>query len=300
MAGYGLTSFLGNDALVSSLRRAMADDKLPHALLLTGEDGCGRNYLARLIAAEYLGDRSGLTERGIHPDCVTLCGSGATNNIVIDDVRAATSEMSLASVMTEGRRVVIVRDCSSLNRSSFAALLKTLEEPPAGVKFILTASSAMDVAETVRSRCAQYIISPLEPELCARAALERANGAKESDAKWLSDFYAGHLGQVLAALNDQELLNGARNAQRLAELLCGKRLTESLSLLDGIPSKDRDTFRRLMRDTQRGVEACAQDGRTTASNAGDICRALRDAARSMDFSMNMKLVSTRLASGLCR
>ena len=116
--------FLGNEELKSNVERLLDSGSLPHAVTICGRKGCGAGYFAKLLAAAYLGDRNGLVERGVHPDFLELSGEGPSGEIRIESVREDLYEISMASVMADGRRVIYIRHAGDLNESSANALLK--------------------------------------------------------------------------------------------------------------------------------------------------------------------------------
>ena len=159
-----LALFAGNRALKDRLCPLLDSGTLPHALLLTGEDGCGRNFLARLIARSLLADEHDLVGRAAHPDCIVVEGEGASNQITVRRVREAAYELQKSPVMNDCGRVAIIKNAASLNKSSSNALLKIIEQPPDGVTFLLTARSEAELLETILSRCVRLRVEPLEPQ----------------------------------------------------------------------------------------------------------------------------------------
>ncbi|MBQ1648945.1 MAG: hypothetical protein II047_10900 [Bacteroidales bacterium] len=151
--------FLGNDELKEEISALLESDSFPHAVFFSGEEGTGCDFFARLVAAEYLRDHSSLVMRNVHPDFVSVQGSGSSGQVSVSDVREALYEMNKAAVMTDGRRVLHIRQAENLNAYSANALLKMMEEPPEGVVFILTVRRQDDLMPTIRSRAVGYRIS---------------------------------------------------------------------------------------------------------------------------------------------
>jgi DNA polymerase-3 subunit delta' len=145
----------------------------PHAILLVGPDGVGKSTLALDLAAGLLceaepGDRPcrqcracRMVENDGHPDVHRLGPSGPGGQVVIGGpdakyrgIRDLITELALLPV--EGRaRVAIIEGADRMNEDAQSALLKTLEEPPAGVVIVLCADQEMRLLPTVRSRCAR-------------------------------------------------------------------------------------------------------------------------------------------------
>jgi DNA polymerase III delta' subunit len=145
----------------------------PHAILLTGPDGVGKTTLALDLAAGLLCEAEPerrpcrtcracrMVDHGGHPDLHRLGPVGPGRQVVIGGpdapyrgIRDLLSELALMPV--EGRaRVAIVDGADRMNEDAQSALLKTLEEPPAGVVIVLCADQEMRLLPTVRSRCAR-------------------------------------------------------------------------------------------------------------------------------------------------
>ena len=208
--------FIGNSELKSRLEAMTGAGTIAHAVLILGEDGCGRRAFAKALAAGYLNDTNGMVARGVHPDLICPAPSGAMNQITVETMRNALSELSRSAVTTDGRRVALIDRAECLNRSSAAALLKTLEEPHPGILFILTAGTESDVIDTVASRCAKYTLQPPSEAECA-ALCEQRTGAPIKECRRLSALFSGRVGLVLHYLRDGAAAESLKSAGSLVE-----------------------------------------------------------------------------------
>ncbi len=290
-----LAPFLGNGALKERLVPLLDARTLPHAVLLCGEDGCGRNFLARLIARALLDDAHDLVGRGVHPDCLVIEGEGASHQITVRRVREAAYELQKSAVMSDQSRVAIVRNAADLNKSSSNALLKIVEQPPAGVFFLLTARSEAELLETILSRCVRLRVEPLEADACAAAAQALFPGGDPERLRGLCALYGGRLGLVRAALSSPERLamcDAARRALRAAE--AGDRLS-LLSALDCADS--RDELKALLFDlTMFARRSLESGGNPTLLEA--LALQCGETAADLERNGNQKLLCTRLAARL--
>ena len=174
---------LGQEAAEAALLRAWRSGRLPHGWLFAGRFGIGKATLAYRFARFLLaggGDTLavpadhpvvGPMAAGAHPDLVVVepppAGRGTRAAIRVEDVRGAIDRIQRTSV--GATRVLIVDQAHTLNDSSANALLKTLEEPPAGVVVLLTAEGVDRFPATIRSRLAKLRLQPV-PEAAIAAS----------------------------------------------------------------------------------------------------------------------------------
>ena len=211
-----LGRFLGNEGVKQPLVAALQAGTLPHAVLLSAPDGCGRGYFARCLAADYLypagGPGADAVLRGESPEVLTLSGRGKSGQIPIDDVRAVRRDMFRTATGAAGR-VVLVRDAHRMGIPAANALLKVLEEPPGGVLFLLTTFAPSAVPVTVQSRCTVYTLSPPPAAACEqqlRGALPE--GQPDIMPALLTTVYGARLGLCRKVLLDEARLAVLRNA----------------------------------------------------------------------------------------
>ena len=139
------------------LARARAEGRMPHAVLLTGNDGAVLARAAEQLAAMHLGEADPLA----HPDCRVLRPAKKSRRIVIENVLEVVAALRLSSLTP--RRVVIVNEPDRFLSESANAFLKTLEEPPPGTLIVLQTTHYYRVLPTILSRCLRFHVGGEAP-----------------------------------------------------------------------------------------------------------------------------------------
>jgi DNA polymerase-3 subunit gamma/tau len=163
----------GQEHVVQALTNALTQNRLHHAYLFTGTRGVGKTTIARIFAKS-LNCESGITATpcGVCGACteidsgrfVDLIELDAASNTQVDNMRELLESALYAP--TSGRfKVYIIDEVHMLSKSAFNAMLKTLEEPPSHVKFILATTDPQKIPVTVLSRCLQFNLKQLSPAL---------------------------------------------------------------------------------------------------------------------------------------
>jgi DNA polymerase-3 subunit gamma/tau len=162
---------VGQDHVARTLRNAVETDAVAHAYVFAGPRGTGKTSTARILAKalDCVGTDASPVERptatpcGVCRHCVAIAGGvsldviemDAASNRSIDDVRDLRDKIAFAPV--DGRfKVYIIDEVHMLTREAFNALLKTLEEPPANVVFVLATTEPHKIPETIISRCQRF------------------------------------------------------------------------------------------------------------------------------------------------
>ena len=169
---------VGQDAITRTLRNALASGRVAHAYLFAGPRGVGKTTTARLLArallcperkdAEACGKCAVCRDTGTSVDVIEIDGA---SNRGIEEIRTLRENVKYAP--SRGRyKVYIIDEVHQLTEAAFNALLKTLEEPPAHVVFILATTDPRDIPATVLSRVQRFEFRPIAPDALS-ATLER-------------------------------------------------------------------------------------------------------------------------------
>lgn len=147
-----------HEALARGLEDRLVSGELPHALLITGPEGWGERQLTEWLALRVLGLDQTLEGAAVaHPDLRWIQPEGAV--IKVDAVREVVA-FAQGTPQSGPRKAAVIADAHFLNRSSANALLKTLEEPPAGTHVLLYSAHPGRLLPTIRSRCQVVAIRP--------------------------------------------------------------------------------------------------------------------------------------------
>ena len=164
----------GQEHVVTALSNALTRGQLHHAYLLTGTRGVGKTTIARILAKSLNCVTNGVTATpcGTCPACVDIDAGrfvdllelDAASNTGIDNMREILDNARYAP--TVGRyKVYLIDEVHMLSKAAFNSMLKTLEEPPEHVKFVLATTDPQKIPVTVLSRCLQFNLKPLSPQL---------------------------------------------------------------------------------------------------------------------------------------
>lgn len=266
---------VGQRAIVAALKNQVAAGRVGHAYLFTGVRGTGKTTCAKIFAKAVNcldpqnGDPCGQCAvcRGIDDGSILdVVEMDAASNNGVDDIRDLRDETAYTPSICR-YKVYIIDEVHMLSTAAFNALLKTLEEPPAHVIFILATTEIQKVPATIRSRCQRYDFTRISPE-----------------------DIAGRVAQVAGA----EGLALTEGAAGLIARLADGALRDALSILDtcaGVTGQiDEDVVRRMAGVTDRSYLFRMSD----ALAARDAASALAELAALRQQSVDVKRLTEEL------
>lgn len=201
----GLRELLGNDSLKEYYEKAVREQSVSHAYILSGEPGSGRKTAAQAVAAALLCTGEGerpcgqcracrmIRERS-HPDLRFLTHE-KPGTVSVDEVREQVIADAPIRPYYGPYKIYILDEAEKMNPQAQNALLKTIEEPPSYVILFLITASADALLPTIRSRCIHLKTQPLPDETILSRLREK--GVGESDAAVIAAFARGNLGKAL-------------------------------------------------------------------------------------------------------
>ncbi len=153
---------MGQEHITTALQRALQNGTISHAYLFTGPRGTGKTSIARILAHEING--LPYDNDGAHLDIIEI---DAASNRRIDEIRDLRDKVHIAPTSAK-YKVYIIDEVHMLTKEAFNALLKTLEEPPAHVVFILATTEVHKLPQTIISRTQRYAFKPVDmPQVVA-------------------------------------------------------------------------------------------------------------------------------------
>ncbi len=205
----GFASLLGNQRLKDNLINSLSRGRTSHFYLISGPQGSGKHTLAKLLSAALMCESSNRpclscaacrkVMAGLHPDLITV-EDPEHKNVAVKIIRQVRDDMFIRP--NEGIRKIYFLP-QSLGIEGQNALLKILEEPPSYGAYILLTENPESLLPTVRSRCVELKLLPLEEDILRRELLRQFPDAQPDAIAAAISRSGGYLGQAMALLEGQ-------------------------------------------------------------------------------------------------
>ena len=275
------SELMGQEHVVRALSHALETGRLHQAYLLTGTRGVGKTTIARILA-KTLNCETGVTatpcgvcqtcqdiDAGRFPDLIEL---DAASNTGVDNMREIIDNARYAP--TAGRyKVYLIDEVHMLSKSAFNSMLKTLEEPPEHVKFVLATTDPQKIPVTVLSRCLQFALKQFPPERVAEQ-LHKVLTAEQVpfDAPALRLIGEAAQGSMRDALSitDQAIAfgHGKVDEQQVRQMLGNVDRDFVWRVLDAVGARDAAAL-------NAEVERCFEQGLSADDALAQLARALQ-------------------------
>lgn len=209
----GFNEILGHEEIKENLRKAIRNDKVSHAYILSGERGMGKKTIAKAFAMTLLCERSSsepcmechscrqfLSDN--HPDVIWVTHEKPAS-IGVDDIRTQINDTIDIRPYSSKFKIYIIDEAEKMTAQAQNALLKTIEEPPAYAILMLLTTNQELFLPTILSRCVKLKLKPLQDDVVIRY-LEEKQGVSEEDAHVDAAFARGNLGKAVELSSSEE------------------------------------------------------------------------------------------------
>lgn len=286
-----ISALAGNPRLKELLSQREGGRGLSHAYLISGPVGSGRHTLARLLAQAMLCQGANKpcgqcgpckkVAAGIHPDVIIAAGDG-DKPISVDQVRSLRADAYVRPNEGE-RKIYLLEGADRMNAAAQNAMLKLLEEGPEYAAFLLLAENAGAVLQTVRSRCEELSLTPVNPKEALTWLEGRFPQKSREELQKAALDCQGLLGRAVEALEGGGEASRERSAlaRRLCDAMTGMdeaALFEASMVLDKLGKEELPRFLDEL-EVQLGTRAAQGGDRKRLLQGVELVRTLRGAAR---------------------
>jgi DNA polymerase-3 subunit gamma/tau len=249
-----LDEVVGQDHIITILTQALKTNTLSHAYLFTGPRGVGKTSVARIMAYDLNG--ASYNDPNTSIDIIEI---DAASHRRIDEIRELRDRVQIAPTNSK-YKVYIIDEVHMLTPESFNALLKTLEEPPQHVIFILATTEAHKLPETIISRTQRFNFKPVDKDKTVNHLKSIADKEKisvdEDALDLIADHSRGSLRDALSILDQVRNMSSPVTSQGVLDLL-GLASTDSInSIVNSLENRDMPSLVTVIKSMMdQGIEA---------------------------------------------
>lgn len=309
----------GKDRLKARLDDIAAKKRLPHAILLHGQSGCGKKTLAKYIAQLFIcgappcGECSACRtiENNGHPDVIFVKSTSKDKKYSMEGIRAVIAD-SVVMPNNGGVKIYVFEDCDDLTIQQQNTLLKLIEEPASYLRFIFTCENESSLIETILSRVTEFEVPSTPVDECRQCLIDSECDSKT--AAELSEMFSGNIGKCRAVIDggkETALIDTAKKAA--ASIARMDKLGFAAALTEQSGRKEYSETLNYLTEILRDALALRCGGEAVSfgkKEAGDIAKTFDEAfilamldavfevSANAKFNLNLALTTAYLTSRL--
>lgn len=320
---------IGQEQIKEHLQKALSTNQLNHAYIISGEKGSGKEFIAKIFAAAINCTGEGekpcckchscmQASAGNHPDIKTIV-KDKTTVISVDAIREQINQDAVIRPFGSGKKIYIIKDADNMNPQAQNALLKTIEEPPEYVVFMLLTAYPDRLLPTIHSRCVELTTKSVEPRLVRKFLLEQV-GAEDYKVDVCIAFARGNVGKAKQLASSEEfenIKNESVNLLRNIKNMEVDEISDTVARLSELKLSVQDffdilyiwyrdvllykatkdvsnlTFKDEIRDIIKQASESSYDGIETIIEAIDTASRRINAKVNFDLTMELLLLTIR-------
>lgn len=208
----GFKDIVGHEQIVEHLQNAIRMNKVSHAYLFEGEDGCGKSMMAGIFAAALQCEKGGPEPCGVCKSCLQMASGNQPDviyvthekaGILVNDIREQVNGDIYIKPYASRYKIYIIDEAEKMNEQAQNALLKTIEEPPEYAVLILLCTNRNKLLPTILSRCVTLSFRAVPGEAIRRYLMEKCK-VPDYQASLAAEFAGGNLGRAVRYASSEE------------------------------------------------------------------------------------------------
>ncbi|MCR4651681.1 MAG: DNA polymerase III subunit delta [Lachnospiraceae bacterium] len=231
----GFKDIIGQELIVEHMKKAIAEDKISHAYIISGERYCGKEFIANIFASAIQCTGEGEKPCNIchsclqamaktHPDIIYV-SHDKPNVIKVEDIREQVNKTVIIKPYESKRKIYIISEAEKMNEQAQNALLKTLEEPPEYITIILLTDNINSLLTTIQSRCVVLQMKPVRDSLVKKFLMDEIK-IPDYRAEICAAFARGNIGKAKILATSEEFDKIKEDAINLLKHLDEMELNE--------------------------------------------------------------------------